>query len=144
MEVSMDLTNITKLDNQLVITKLVRGLNGLQVSSSTEGSLIPDAPLVTAVYENGDDTIKIRILCFETNGTATDITPTVGVDKMNNNFYIQFAGKWDATMPKTAWYFEFEYKNIGVVYVNVFSNFIDPKTSRGTVTSVQAAEPRLV
>jgi len=136
MDVIIDLDAISPIK----ITCLNSTLTDDQVSDATRGSKYPNAPLVTAI-DTGEG-FKIRILAFSTGPLA--VLPTVGVDAVNNNYYVQFAGSWIPDSLKTAWYIEFLHTSAPVETIRVYCNYTDPKTSRGTITSVQPAEPKLV
>lgn len=115
-----------------------------------EGVISPMAPLVTAVWstleEHKDkDVAFIRITVF-INSEFTIVNPdgpqlTVARDDANTtDFYVFYEIAEQIPNSYTAWYFEFYYQinkdTINKDIINVFNFNIDPKTSRGTTTSV--------
>lgn len=103
------------------------------------------APLVTAdnYTLDGQAHLKVRIVVFSSSIYSE---PIIGVTNNNSFFYIQEGPKvepaeWNP-VPYNVYYFEFELKtNYLVNEITVFNNFSDPKTSRGTVTTVQSTTP---
>jgi hypothetical protein len=104
------------------------------------------APLVS-VYNYRDELgvghLRGRIFVFTTNICEP---PTIGVTNDNTCFYIQTEIP-DENKNKTPeyyrlWYFDLKIPTGYMVYqICVFNILADPKTSRGTVTTVQSTTP---
>lgn len=93
----------------------------------------PIAPLVSAVYIN--DAVNFRIVVFiDSNNTKA---PTFGVDSNNTDFYLEYDSREEVPKSYTAWYIDVFYTCKYVDKVTVYNQDTDPKTSRGTVTTVQ-------
>lgn len=109
------------------------------VTSSDSGMLNPIAPLTTIVALEDEDknlSLFFRIVVFI--DSENHEPPTFGVDINNNShFYVSFS--LESRIPKyySAWYIEALYPmNSTVDTITVFTQNDDPRTSRGTVTTV--------
>lgn len=113
-----------------------------------DGIVSPMAPLVTAVWSTCDedkDVAFIRITVF-INSEYTIVNPNgpqLAVAKdhtKTTDFYVFYEISEQIPNSYTAWYFEFHYEinkeTINKDLINVFNFNTDPKTSRGTTTSV--------
>ena len=93
----------------------------------------PIAPLVSVEYIK--DAVNFRIVVFiDSNNTKA---PTFGVASNDTDFYLQYDSKEEVPKSYTAWYIDVFYTSEYVDKVTVYNQDTDPKTSRGTVTTVQ-------
>lgn len=95
----------------------------------------PIAPLVTALYVK--DALTFRIVVFIDSSSTKE--PTFSVDKNNSDFYVQYDFKEELPTSYTAWYIYVSYISTYINTITVYNSDIDPKTSRGTETTVQQA-----
>ena len=95
----------------------------------------PIAPLVTAVYVK--DALIFRIVVFIDSSSTKE--PIFSVDKNNSDFYVQYDFKEELPTSYTAWYIYVSYISTYINTITVYNSDIDPKTSRGTETTVQQA-----
>lgn len=103
------------------------------------------APLVTADNYTWADKahLRVRIIVFS---SSLYLEPIIGVTNNNSFFYIQEGDKVQPDIPVPApynvYYFHVELITDYLVNeITVFNNLADPKTSRGTVTTVQSTTP---
>lgn len=97
----------------------------------------PKAPMVSAFYDESIKGIHFRISFFSSGGQEE---PIIAVAENNTDFYILY--QEGTVLPAACvWYFEFVYPCEYIDRVTVYNHYIDPKTSRGTITIVQSAEP---
>lgn len=108
-----------------------------EVTPSNSGILMPIAPLTTILQltNDGQTDLFFRIVVFLDSENTTP--PTFAYDSKNPcNFYVCFS--LGAQVPKsyTAWYIESLYINYVGDSVTVYTQNADPRTSRGTETTV--------
>jgi hypothetical protein len=107
--------------------------------SDFDNNTLPIAPLVSAKYSNSEKTkILLRVVVFISSDFKDKPIFGIGTDK---NFYVFY--NLNENLPVTSyttWYFKAEYETNGMLLekdsVTMYNFNTDPKTSRGTVTSV--------
>lgn len=113
------------------------------ISLSKEGSLFPIAPLITVVgTKDGSDNLSyfFRIVVFIDSDNTKP--PVFSVDETNTSqFYVSFNLPEKEPTKFSAWYIEAYYPTNRVGDLTVYLQNEDPKTSRGTVTTVIVVVP---
>lgn len=128
--------------NSTVIA-LNNGLSNTHITPSNKGKLFPIAPSVTAYCtENNSSSYNyfFRVVVFidsdYTQKPTFCIDETTGVD-----FYVVFDLPEKEPTSYTAWYIESTHQMSQLGDVTVYLRNSDPRTSRGTVTTVIIETP---
>lgn len=125
------------------IIALNSGLSATYITQSSLGALYPIAPTVTAYSTkevDGSYTIFFRIMVL----IDSDYTksPVFSIDETTNaDFYVVFDLPSKVPTHYTAWYLEASYIVQELADVTVYLQNNDPRTSRGTVTTVIVVVP---
>lgn len=132
---------LKEIDSKVIA--LNSGLPATNITPSSKGILFPIAPTVT-VYCTNDASNNynyfFRIVVFIDSDVSK--APTLNIDETtDNNFYIIFDLPAKVPTSYTAWYIEstLQLNQLGDVTVYLQNN--DPRTSRGTVTTVVVETP---
>lgn len=120
------------------VTALNTVLSATNITPSSKGTLYPIAPAVT-VYStkgaSGNYNYFFRIVVF-IDSDATE-APTFCIDEATGvDFYVVFDLPAKEPTNYTPWYIEANYEMSSLRGVTVFLQNNDPRTSRGTVTTV--------
>ncbi len=125
----------------LLISEEEKG-NEIAPLVSAEQYIKPLDPLATVESAVNVNVLKVRILVFASNKLTA---PIIGVTDNYTTFYIQEGSSGNGDGSKyNLYYFHFDLETgYPVNQITVFNNISDPKTSRGTVTTVQSTTPPL-
>lgn len=106
--------------------------------SEFDNNTLPIAPLVSAKYSDDKKKILLRVVVFISSDFKDEPIFGIGTDK---SFYVFY--NLNENLPVTSyntWYFKAEYETNGMLLekdsVTMYNFNTDPKTSRGTTTSV--------
>lgn len=114
------------------------------VTPSDTGVLNPIAPLITVTAledESRNTNLFFRMVVFI--DSKNEKAPTFGVDTdENSEFYVSFSLASQIPKEYSAWYIEALYPvNLPIGPITVYTQNDDPRTSRGTVTTVIIETP---
>ncbi|WP_309640116.1 hypothetical protein [Flavobacterium sp.] len=96
----------------------------------------PVAPMTTANYNNIENkTFMLRITVFQE--TNQEKAPELCIDESTGDYYVTYFADEKVTVETyNAWYFAAANQPFVKKEIKVFNCNLDPKTSRGTVTTV--------
>lgn len=125
------------------IIALDSGVSAANITPSNLGALYPIAPAATAYCTkdiSNNYNYFFRIVVFIDSDNPK--TPTFCIDETTgNDFYVVFDLPAKSPTNYTVWYIESTYQVNQLSDVTVFLQNEDPKTSRGTVTTVIVIVP---
>ncbi len=132
---------LKEINSKIVV--LSTDLSATTISPSTLGATVPIAPTVTVVGVK-DDLGKInfffRIVVFIDSDCTHPPIFSIDEDK-GTDFYVSFNLSEKAPINYTAWYIEALYPYNQLKDLTVYLLNEDPRTSRGTVTTVIIETP---
>jgi hypothetical protein len=133
---NLEIMRLKEINSKII--ELSSGLPATNFKPSSKGTLFPIAPSVTAYCTKdnaGNTTIFFRIVVFIDSDNSKP--PVFSIDETTNkDFYIEFDLTAKAPANYTVWYIETSYPINALGDVTVYLQNKDPRTSRGTVTTV--------